>query len=75
MAPEDIQSAVDSCPAISTFVTERGSMFGYHQLVVDMTSLIQNCTNNLSNHLDATHSCSPPSGHGNHSMVIMMRFP
>ncbi len=43
MAPEDIQSAVDKVAQSNQhiLVTERGSMFGYHQLVVDMTSLIQ----------------------------------
>lgn len=42
MAPEDIQSAVNKVASQNEhiLVTERGTMFGYHQLVVDMTSLI-----------------------------------
>lgn len=69
MAPEDIQTAVDrvatSNPHI--LVTERGTMFGYHQLVVDMTSLIQMRETGYPVIFDATHSVQVPSGYGNHS--------
>lgn len=69
MAPEDIQTAVDkvatSNPRI--LVTERGTMFGYHQLVVDMTSLIQMRETGYPVIFDATHSVQVPSGYGNHS--------
>ncbi|QEA59745.1 3-deoxy-8-phosphooctulonate synthase [Leuconostoc koreense] len=69
MAPEDIQSAVHKVEDINKhiLVTERGSMFGYHQLVVDMTSLIQMRETNFPIIYDATHSIQIPSGYGNHS--------
>ena len=69
MAPEDIQSAVDKVAQSNQhiLVTERGSMFGYHQLVVDMTSLIQMRQTTYPIIFDATHSVQIPSGHGNHS--------
>lgn len=69
MAPEDIQSAVHKIEETNKhiLVTERGSMFGYHQLVVDMTSLIQMCETNFPIIYDATHSIQIPSGYGNHS--------
>lgn len=69
MVPEDIQSAVDKVAQSNQhiLVTERGSMFGYHQLVVDMTSLIQMRQTTYPIIFDATHSVQIPSGHGNHS--------
>lgn len=69
MAPEDIQSAVHKVEETNKhiLVTERGSMFGYHQLVVDMTSLIQMRETNFPIIYDATHSIQIPSGYGNHS--------
>jgi len=42
-------------------------MFGYHQLVVDMTSLIQMRETGYPVIFDATHSVQVPSGYGNHS--------
>lgn len=69
MAPEDIQSAVHKVEETNKhiLVTERGSMFGYHQFVVDMTSLIQMRETNFPIIYDATHSIQIPSGYGNHS--------
>ncbi|MFP7152398.1 3-deoxy-8-phosphooctulonate synthase [Weissella paramesenteroides] len=69
MAPEDIQSAVDKVASQNEhiLVTERGTMFGYHQLVVDMTSLIQMRQTEYPIIFDATHSVQIPSGYGNHS--------
>ena len=69
MAPEDIQSAVNKVASQNEhiLVTERGTMFGYHQLVVDMTSLIQMRQTNYPVIFDATHSVQIPSGYGNHS--------
>ena len=69
MAPEDIQTAVDKVATNDQhiLVTERGTMFGYHQLVVDMTSLIQMRATGYPVIFDATHSVQVPSGYGNHS--------
>lgn len=69
MAPEDIQSAVNKVAQTNEhiLVTERGTMFGYHQLVVDMTSLIQMRDTGYPIIFDATHSVQIPSGYGNHS--------
>lgn len=69
MAPEDIQTAVDKVATndLNILVTERGTMFGYHQLVVDMTSLIQMRATGYPVIFDATHSVQVPSGYGNHS--------
>ena len=42
MAPEDMKHAVEKCKEAGNthvFLTERGSSFGYHNLVVDMRSL------------------------------------
>ena len=69
MAPEDIQTAVDKVATNDQhiLVTERGTMFGYHQLVVDMTSLIQMRETGYPVIFDATYSVQVPSGYGNHS--------
>lgn len=69
MAPEDIQTAVDKVATNDQhiLVTERGTMFCYHQLVVDMTSLIQMRETGYPVIFDATHSVQVPSGYGNHS--------
>ena len=69
MAPEDIQTAVDKVATNDQhiLVTERGTMFGYHQLVVDMTSLIQMRETGYPVIFDATHSVQVPSGFGIHS--------
>lgn len=69
MAPEDIQTAVDKVATNDQhiLVTERATMFGYHQLVVDMTSLIQMRETGYPVIFDATHSVQVPSGYGNHS--------
>lgn len=69
MAPEDIQTAVDKVATNdqNILVTERGTMFGYHQLVVDMTSLIQMRATGYPVIFDATHSVQVPSGYGNYS--------
>ena len=69
MAPEDIKSAVNKVAQTNDhiLVTERGTMFGYHQLVVDMTSLIQMRDTGYPIIFDATHAVQIPSGYGNHS--------
>lgn len=67
MSPENMKGAVDKlrvagCP--STFLTERGSFFGYGDLVVDMRSLtVMNgfCDGVI---MDLTHSLQKPGAAG-----------
>ncbi|MDH5106399.1 3-deoxy-8-phosphooctulonate synthase [Lentilactobacillus diolivorans] len=69
MAPEDMRGAVDKITPFSNkiLLTERGSQFGYHQLIVDMTSLIRLRKMGYPVIFDATHSVQVPGGHGHHS--------
>lgn len=66
MAPEDMKYAVDKVRGEgnkNVFLTERGSSFGYHNLVVDMRSLpiMRQYTPVV---FDATHSIQRPGGLG-----------
>jgi 2-dehydro-3-deoxyphosphooctonate aldolase (KDO 8-P synthase) len=69
MAPEDMRLAVEKARRFGSggaFVTERGTSFGYHQLVVDMRGLVSMrafapiC-------FDATHAVQQPGSTGNAS--------
>ncbi len=70
MAPENMKGAVDKlaasgCP--STYLTERGSFFGYGDLVVDMRSLtVMNrfCDGVI---MDLTHSLQKPGAAGKYT--------
>ncbi len=65
MAPEDMRLAVEKIAAggAAAFVTERGTSFGYHELVVDMRALVRMrafapvC-------FDATHAVQRPGANG-----------
>ncbi|MFZ5877786.1 MAG: 3-deoxy-8-phosphooctulonate synthase [Chloroflexota bacterium] len=66
MAPEDMRFAVDKVRAADNdrvFLTERGSSFGYHNLVVDMRSLpvLRQFSPVI---FDVTHSVQTPGGLG-----------
>ena len=67
MAPENMKGAVDklsACGCPSVFLTERGSFFGYGDLVVDMRSLtVMNkfCDGVI---MDLTHSLQKPGAAG-----------
>ena len=66
MAPEDMKYAVDKVRGEgnnNVFLTERGSSFGYHNLVVDMRSLpiMRQYTPVV---FDVTHSIQRPGGLG-----------
>jgi 2-dehydro-3-deoxyphosphooctonate aldolase (KDO 8-P synthase) len=70
LAPEDMRAAVEK--AVSTgnkkiLVTERGTSFGYHNLVVDFRSLL--IMRNLGYPVvyDATHSVQLPGGNSHSS--------
>ena len=70
MAPEDMRNAVDKArtsPEVRVMLTERGSSFGYHNLVVDMRSLVIMRSLGVPVVFDATHSVQLPGGLGNAS--------
>jgi 2-dehydro-3-deoxyphosphooctonate aldolase (KDO 8-P synthase) len=67
LAPEDMQYAVAKIKAAmdkDIFVTERGTTFGYHDLVVDMRSLAIMKKLGMRVIFDATHSVQRPGGLG-----------
>lgn len=64
MAPEDMRYAVDKVRAAGNervFLTERGTTFGYHNLVVDMRGL-ETMAQFAPVVFDATHSVQLPGG-------------
>lgn len=71
MAPWDIINVIDkiveSNPFAEMFLTERGTTFGYNNLVVDMTSLIEMKKFGYPVIFDATHSVQKPGGKGSYS--------
>ncbi len=82
MAPWDMQGVVSKVEAVPSakaiherlWLTERGSSFGYGNLVVDMTSLVEMRKFGCPVVFDATHSVQKPSSQqgvtgGNREMV------
>ena len=70
MAPEDMKGAVDKVKAVGNdkvMLCERGSSFGYHNLVVDMRGLATMRSLGVPVVFDATHSVQLPGGLGNAS--------
>lgn len=64
LAPEDMKYAIQKIESTGNFnilLTERGSSFGYHNLVVDMRSLIIMHELGYPVVMDATHSVQIPS--------------
>lgn len=65
MAPWDMRGAINKCtevnPEATIWLTERGSSFGYGNLVVDMTSLVKMREYGRPVIFDATHSVQQPS--------------
>lgn len=67
LAPEDMKFAVDKIKSTGNekiLLTERGTTFGYHNLVVDMRSLIIMRQLGYPVIMDATHSVQIPSAGG-----------
>ena len=65
VAPDDMRHAVEKVRSTGNdkiILTERGSSFGYHNLVVDMRSLIIMASFGVPVVFDATHSVQLPSG-------------
>jgi len=77
MAPWDMQGVINKCQEAGSrklMLTERGSSFGYGNLVVDMTSLVEMRKLGYPVIFDATHSVQKPSSQqgitgGNREMV------
>ncbi len=70
MAPEDMNGVVEkleSAGCRNLMLTERGTSFGYHNLVVDMRSLQTLRAFGCPVVFDATHSVQLPGGLGNAS--------
>ena len=70
MAPEDMAGAVEKVRATGNrmvMLTERGSSFGYHNLVVDMRGFSTMRSFGVPVIFDATHSVQIPGGLGNAS--------
>ena len=70
MAPEDMRGAVEKFRSTGNnqvMLCERGSSFGYHNLVVDMRSLQIMRNMDVPVVFDATHSVQLPGGLGNAS--------
>ncbi|MDD2404427.1 MAG: 3-deoxy-8-phosphooctulonate synthase [Victivallaceae bacterium] len=70
MAPEDMKGAVEKVRSTGNnkvMLTERGTSFGYHNLVVDMRSLAVMRELGVPVVFDATHSVQLPGGLGNAS--------
>jgi len=64
LAPEDMKHAIEKVESTNNhniMLTERGSSFGYHNLVVDMRSLITMSEFGYPVIMDATHSVQIPS--------------
>ncbi|MCX7848363.1 MAG: 3-deoxy-8-phosphooctulonate synthase [bacterium] len=67
MAPRDMQQAVEKVQATGNqrvMLTERGTTFGYNNLVVDMRSLALMRAIGVPVVFDATHSVQLPGGQG-----------
>jgi 2-dehydro-3-deoxyphosphooctonate aldolase (KDO 8-P synthase) len=70
LAPEDMQHQAEKIKAVGNeqiMFTERGTTFGYHNLVVDMRSLTIMRGLGYPVVLDATHSVQLPGGESNRS--------
>lgn len=64
LAPEDMKHAIEKIESTgnnNVLLTERGSSFGYHNLVVDMRSLVTMKEFNYPIIMDSTHSVQMPS--------------
>ena len=70
MAPEDMKGAINKIKSTGNdkiLLTERGTSFGYHNLVVDMRSLVIMKELGVPVVFDATHSVQLPGGLGESS--------
>ena len=78
LAPEDMAGVIGKLRAAGCrdiLLTERGTMFGYHNLVVDMRSLAAMRALGVPVVFDATHSVQLPGGLGKASGVQRQYVP
>ncbi len=67
MAPEDTKNIINKCEHFGNkqiMICERGSSFGYNNLVVDMLGIVQLKKSNYPVIFDVTHSLQRPGGLG-----------
>lgn len=67
LAPDDMASVVEKCReagAVSVILCERGTTFGYRNLIVDYRSLVAMRALGCPVMFDATHSVQMPGGQG-----------
>ena len=70
LAPEDMRTILEKARRQGNedlMVTERGTVFGYHNWVVDMTGLVTMRQSGAAVVYDATHSIQLPGGEGTSS--------
>lgn len=70
MAPWDMKNVVEKIRSTGNdkvLLCERGTMFGYNNLVVDMTGLVEMRSLGVPVVFDATHSVQKPTGQGDYS--------
>jgi 2-dehydro-3-deoxyphosphooctonate aldolase (KDO 8-P synthase) len=70
LSPDEMKNVVEKireCGNEKILLTERGTFFGYHRLVNDMTAIEQMKHLNCPVVFDATHSTQQPGGLGNAS--------
>ncbi len=67
LAPEDMQHIARKANSKKVMLTERGTTFGYHNLVVDFRSLLIMKETGLPVVFDVTHSLQLPGGGGSSS--------
>ena len=70
LAPWDMKNVVEKLKANhnpNILVTERGTTFGYNNLVVDFRGMIHMLREKMNVVFDATHSVQTPSSHGKSS--------
>lgn len=67
LAPWDMKNCLDKIKDINSdlMLCERGTSFGYNNLVVDMTGLVEMKSLGFPVIFDATHSVQKPGGKGN----------
>jgi len=62
----NVAEKLESTGNTKIILTERGSSFGYQNLVVDMRSFLS-CNESLPGRFDVTHSVQLPGGQGHSS--------
>jgi len=70
LSPYQMKNIIDKCNSFGNeniILCERGSSFGYDNLIVDFLGISEQKTFNFPVILDVTHSLQLPGGHGNSS--------